>query len=63
MGTHRPSHNDELRPFVIFLLTGGVVTGFVLIGVERYSLGIVVGIAGVISAILVALTSKMLDRM
>jgi|KBSSwiStaDraftv2_1062776.scaffolds.fasta_scaffold211963_3 membrane associated rhomboid family serine protease len=63
MGTNRPSHSDEMRPFVIFLLTGGMVTGFVLIGVERYTLGIVVGMAGCISAILSALTSKMLDRM
>ena len=63
MGAKRPSHSDELRPFVIFLLTGGMVTGFVLVGVERYMLGIVVGLAGCISAILVALTSKMLDRL
>ena len=63
MASERPSHRDEVRPFALFLLTGGLVTGVTLIGTQHYWLGIWIGIAGCVGALLAALISKMLDRL
>lgn len=40
------SHLDEVRPFVLFMLTGGLVVGTVMVSLQRYLLGLIIGFAG-----------------
>ena len=62
MPTESKTHREEVRPFVLFMLTGGLLMGTVMISLQRYLLGSVIGLAGCVGGILLAATASILDR-
>jgi len=63
MTRENKTHHEEVRPFVLFMLTGGLVVGTVMISLQRYFLGFVIGVAGCVGAALLALMAEFLDRL
>jgi len=62
MPTENKTHREEVRPFVLFMLTGGLLMGTFMVGMQRYLLGFVMGVAGCVGGILLAVTANILDR-
>jgi ABC-type nitrate/sulfonate/bicarbonate transport system permease component len=56
------THAEEVRPFVLFMLTGGLVMGTVMISLQRYFLGAIVAVAGSAGSAVLALMARFLDR-
>ena len=54
------SYMDQVRPFCMFLLTGGVISGTGMLGYDRYWLGVILAAGGCIGALAVAITAKVL---
>jgi hypothetical protein len=55
------SNMEEIRPFCLFMLTGGIVTGTGLMSQERYWLGSVIAGGGMVGAFLLGFGAKILD--
>jgi hypothetical protein len=62
MQTEHKTHCEEVRPFVLFMLTGGLLTGTIMISLQHYFVGTIIAIAGCVGALLLAWTARMLDR-
>jgi membrane associated rhomboid family serine protease len=62
MSREDKTHREEVRPFVVFMLTGGFLMGTFMVGMQRYLLGFAIAIAGCVGGILLALTANILDR-
>jgi hypothetical protein len=58
----KKTSRDEVRPFVLFLITGGFVTGPVLISFGQYGTGITLSLGCGTAGILLALLARVIDR-
>jgi hypothetical protein len=63
MLSKKDTHADEVRPFVLFMLTGGLIVGTVTISLQRYTLGSIIALSGCAGAVLLALMAHLLDRL
>ena len=57
------THVDEVRPFVLFMLTGGLIVGTVTVSLQRYTLGSIIALSGCAGAVLLALMAHLLDKL
>jgi hypothetical protein len=63
MLSKKDTHADEVRPFVLFMLIGGLIVGTVTVSLQRYTLGSIIAVSGCSGAMLLALMAHLLDRL